>query len=178
MVELFATPMDNILAVKRTRNHMKENVLDVLTYMFESYFEEVDAVFNRETLLEELVEVGFEHSEVEKAFNWLADLPTSHEDLELTSPNGHAIRIYCPWESKKLDLNCQGYLLELEQMGILTPAIRELVIDRVMALETDEISIDQLRWVCLIVLYNLSGSELPYNWLEDVIMDLSSSHIH
>ena len=38
---------------------MKENVLDVLTYMFESYFEEADAMFNREALLEELVEVGF-----------------------------------------------------------------------------------------------------------------------
>ena len=47
MVELFVTHMDNILAVKRTRNHMKENVLDVLTYIFESYIEEVDEVFNR-----------------------------------------------------------------------------------------------------------------------------------
>ena len=63
-------------------------------------------------------------------------------------------------------------------MGILTAASRELVIDRVMALEADEINIEQLRWVCLIVLYNLSGTDVPYNWLEDVIMDLSSSHIH
>ena len=63
-------------------------------------------------------------------------------------------------------------------MGILTPASRELIIDRVMALEADEISIEQLRWVCLIVLYNLSGSDIPYSWLEDIVMDLSSSHIH
>ena len=79
---------------------------------------------------------------------------------------------------KKLDTVCQGYLMELEQMQILTAASRELVIDRVLALETDEISIDQLKWVCLIVLNNLSGSDIPYHWLEDVIMDLSSSQIH
>ena len=157
---------------------MKENVLDVLTYMFESYFEEADAMFNREALLEELVEVGFSHSDVEKAFNWLADLPTSNDDMHLTSPQHEATRVYNSMENKKLDLECQGYLLELEQMGILTPSSRELVIDRVMALEADEINIEQLRWVCLIVLYNLSGTDVPYNWLEDVIMDLSSSHIH
>ena len=157
---------------------MKENVLDVLTYMFESYFEETDAMFNRDMLVEELIEVGFEHSEVEKAFNWLADLPTSHEDLSLISPKQTTTRIYSPVEAKKLDSNCQGYLLELEQMQILTPASRELVIDRLMALEADEITIDQLRWVCLIVLNNLSGSDLPYHWLEDIIMDLSSSQIH
>ncbi len=158
---------------------MKENVLDVLTYMFESYFyEEADSMFNRETLLEELVEVGFDHQDVEKAFNWLADLPSSHEDLQLTSPEQCSIRIYDPWETKKLDLHCRGYLTDLEQMGILTPASRELIIDRVMALEADEISNEQLRWVCLIVLYNLSGSDIPYSWLEDIVMDLSSSHIH
>lgn len=157
---------------------MKENVLDVLTYMFESYFEEADAMFNREALLEELVEVGFDHGDVEKAFNWLADLPTSSEDIQLSSPEHTSMRFYNSWEIKKLDLECQGYLLSLEQMGILTAASRELIIDRVMALETDEINIEQLRWVCLIVLFNLSGTDVPYNWLEDVIMDLSSSHIH
>mgnify|MGYP001825527357 CR=1 FL=1 len=157
---------------------MKENVLDVLTYMFESYFEETDAMFNREALLEELVEVGFDHGDVEKAFNWLAELPTSNEDIQLSSPGHASIRFFSPWEIKKLDMECQGYLLNLEQMGVLTAASRELIIDRVMALETDEISIEQLRWVCLIVLYNLSGTDTPYNWLEDVIMDLSSSHIH
>ncbi len=157
---------------------MKENVLDVLTYMFESYFEEADAMFNREALLEELVEVGFDHGDVEKAFNWLAELPTSSDDIQLSSPEQTSMRFYNPWEVKKLDLECQGYLLSLEQMGILNAASRELVIDRVMALETDEINIEQLRWVCLIVLYNLSGTNVPYNWLEDVIMDLSSSHIN
>ena len=158
---------------------MKENVLDVLTYMFESYFyEEADNMFNRETLLEELVEVGFDHKDVEKAFNWLADLPSSHEDLKLTSPELGSTRIFDSSESKKLDLHCRGYLAELEQMGILTPAIRELIIDRIMALETDEIGIEQLRWVCLIVLYNLSDSDIPYSWLEDIVMDLPSSHIH
>lgn len=157
---------------------MKENVLDVLTYMFESYFEEADAMFNREALLEELVEVGFDHGDVEKAFNWLADLPTSSEDIQLKTPTQRSVRQYNALEIKKLDPECQGYLMSLEQMGVLSAASRELVIDRVMALDTDEINIDQLRWVCLIVLYNLSGTDVPYHWLEDIIMDLSSSHIH
>ena len=158
---------------------MKENVLDVLTYMFESYFyDEIDTLFNRESMSEELVEVGFDHHDVKHAFDWLADLPSSHEDLALTSPTHQTTRIFDASEHEKLDSECRGYLLKLEQMGIFTPASRELVIDRVMALEADEITIEQLRWVSLIVLYNLANSDIPYSWLEDIVMDLSSSHIH
>ena len=158
---------------------MKENVLDVLTYMFESYFyDEIDTLFNRESMLEELVEVGFDHHDVEHAFDWLADLPSSHEDLALTSPTHKTIRIFDVGETAKLDSECRGYLFKLEQMGILTEASRELVIDRVMALEANEITMEQLRWVSLIVLYNLANSYIPYSWLEDIVMDLSSSHIH
>ena len=158
---------------------MKENVLDVLTYMFESYFyDEIDTLFNRESMLEELVEVGFDHHDVEHAFDWLADLPSSHEDLALTSLTHKTIRIFDVGETAKLDSECRGYLFKLEQMGILTAASRELVIDRVMALEANEITMEQLRWVSLIVLYNLANSDIPYSWLEDIVMDLSSSHIH
>ena len=158
---------------------MKENVLDVLTYMFESYFyEESENQLNREDLQAELVEIGFDHGEVEKAFDWLADLPTSDEEIDLTAPNMSSARVFSPLELKKLDQHCRGYLLDLEQIGIVTPASRELILDRVMALDADEISIDQLRWICLIVLYNLAGNDTSYSWLEDVVMDLSSNLYH
>lgn len=158
---------------------MKENVLDVLTYMFESHlYDDNDANINRESLQAELIEIGFDHSEVEKAFDWLAELPSSSDELAIASPAGKSTRIYNSVELKKLDEHCRGYLLDLEQIGVLSPASRELVIDRVIALETDEISIEQLRWVCLIVLYNLSESELSYTWLEDMVMELNSTQLH
>jgi Smg protein len=158
---------------------MKENVLDVLTYMFESHlYDEVDAHINRESLQAELVEIGFDHSEVEKAFDWLAALPSSHEELSIVSPQAGTTRIFNPMELKKLDEHCRGYLIDLEQMGVLNPISRELVIDRVIALETDEINIEQLRWICLIVLYNLSESDLSYSWLEDMVMEFNSTQVH
>jgi Smg protein len=158
---------------------MKENVLDVLTYMFESHlYDDNDANINRESLQAELVEIGFDHTEVEKAFDWLADLPSSSDEITIAAPNTRSTRIFNTAELKKLDEHCRGYLLDLEQIGVLNPASRELVIDRVIALETDEISIEQLRWVCLIVLYNLSESELSYTWLEDMVMELNSTQLH
>ena len=48
---------------------------------------------------------------------------------------------------------------------------RELVIDRVMALEDEEIDLDQLKWVVLMVLFNQPGRESAYAWMEDLVID-------
>jgi Smg protein len=42
----------------------------------------------------------------------------------------------------------------LENVRILSSTQRELVIDRLMALEADEIDIEQVKWVVLMVLFS------------------------
>src|SRR3546814_17140820 len=54
----------------------------------------------------------------------------------------------------------------LEQHGILDPAQRELVLDRAMALDQDELDLDDLKWVVLMVLFTQPGSEAAYAWME------------
>ena len=49
----------------------------------------------------------FDHGDVEKAFNWLADLPTSNDDLQLSSPGSESTRVYNPWEQNQLQLILQ-----------------------------------------------------------------------
>ena len=43
---------------------------------------------------------------------------------------------------------------------------RELVLDRAMALDQDELDLDDLKWVVLMVLFNQPGSEAAYAWME------------
>lgn len=45
------------------------------------------------------------------------------------------------------------------------------MIDRVMALETDEIDLRQLKWIILMVLFNQPGQEDACAWLEDLVFD-------
>ena len=71
----------------------------------------------------------------------------------------------------------QLLLLQLEQRGVLDPYTRELVIDRVMALDADEIDLEQLRWIILMVLFNQPGQEHAYNALEDVVFGERQEHL-
>lgn len=159
---------------------MKENVFDVLMYLFEHYMDgELDLKPDQESLKMELMEVGFRHGEISKAFNWLEGLSLLRENtLKNALTSNYSIRIFTAQEKRKLDMNCRGFLLYLEQVGILDAATRELAIDRVMALESDEIDLDQLKWVILMVLFNQPGQEAAYAWMEDLVFDEVASNIH
>ncbi|MDD3517377.1 MAG: DUF494 domain-containing protein [Chromatiales bacterium] len=154
---------------------MKENVLDVLIYLFENYIDEDTEIEPDRALLQDrLIEAGFPGIEIEKAFDWLENLA----NLEAPIHGGHALRVYTARESEKLNAGCQGFLLFLEQNGVLDPATREMVIDRVMALEADEINLDQLKWVVLMVLFNQPGQEAACTWIEDMVLDAAPTHLH
>jgi Smg protein len=158
---------------------MKENVLDVLMYLFENYMdEEVDFEPDQETLKAELLEAGFPRTEVNKAFEWLETLAERRQSPEPHGQAERAIRVFTRQEADKLDLECRGFLMFLEQSGILTTASRELAIDRVMALETEEIDLEQLKWVILMVLFNQPGQEAAYAWMEDLVFDQMGGAVH
>jgi Smg protein len=48
---------------------------------------------------------------------------------------------------------------------------REIVIERIMALEEDDIDLEQVKWVVLMVLFNMPGQEGPYAWMEDYMFE-------
>ncbi len=159
---------------------MKENVFDVLIYLFENYYmdDEQDPGPDRESLQLELNEAGFPQQEVNQAFDWLEGLATLNPLTLSAAQTGQAIRVYAGPELDRLDTECRGFLLFLEQMGILTATSRELVIDRIMALGTEDIDLDQLKWVALMVLFNQPGEEAAYAWMEDLVLDSMAGSLH
>jgi len=160
---------------------MKENMLDVLLYLFENYMiEGQEFQPDQETLSVELAQAGFGDGEINKAFDWLEDL-SELCDPPASSVHGGAatsIRHFSPEEQLRFDYQAQGLLLKLEQSGILDPATRELVIDRIMALETAEIDAEHLKWVIMMVLCNRPGHEDVVAWAEELIIDGIEQHIH
>ena len=157
---------------------MKENVFDVLMYLFENYYmdEENPVTPDRESVQQELHNAGFPAPEIEQAFNWLEDLATGTPPPVMQAE--HSLRLFSRQETERLDTECQGLLLFLEQMGVLNPISRERVIDRAMALENDDFDIDQLKWVVLMVLFNQPGEEAAYTWLEDMVFENMTNGLH
>jgi Smg protein len=159
---------------------MKEGVLDILIYLFENYFDtETDDGFepDRETLKQELEHAGFPTSEVERALCWLEEL-AADPSRQHPSPTTRAIRVFAALEQARLDTDCRGYLVHLEQVGILSPTQRELVIDRLMALDGDEIDIEKLKWVVLMVLFSQPGQETAFSRMEDLVFEDRSGALH
>lgn len=185
---------------------MKENVLDVLMYLFENYMyesqgesqgESQDPVQRRtsqdpavgnpnsnspadqDVLASELAEAGFARGEISKAFSWLEGLAATQAHGTGLISRGHGgIRHYNDAEQKKLDAQCRGFLHYMESAGALDVVSRELVMDRVMALDVDEISLEHLRWVTWMVLYHRSGRECVSAVYEDLIFEEHKEQLH
>ncbi|CAA9334150.1 MAG: Protein of unknown function Smg [uncultured Lysobacter sp.] len=162
---------------------MKESILDVLLYLFEHYFIE-DAALSRDrealnssVLFKELGRAGFSPAEINKAFDWLDALAEQRPCAPLPRAD-RPVRIFHGPELDKLDVACRGFLLFLEHNGVLDPDQRELVLDRAMALDQDELDLDDLKWVVLMVLFNQPGSEAAYAWMETQVYEDDPELVH
>ena len=107
---------------------MKENVLDVLMYLFETFSEsaEDEPEPDRNELKMELERAGFRDREIDRALDWLDGLNAAEIPHEDNQDSSGALRIYDPFEQVRLNARARGYLLYLEQAGILSPDQREL----------------------------------------------------
>jgi len=159
---------------------MKENVLDVLVYLFENYLDaEGQSTPDQDTVREDLEELGFPGHDIDKALRWLEELATyQHGQEEPQVQAAHSLRHYTVQETRRIDSDSQGFLLYLEQNGILDNISRELVIERTMALESDDISPEQIKWVVLLVLFNQPGQEAAFAWMHDLVYDIPSGLLH
>ena len=161
---------------------MTGSVLDILIYVFDRYMlDEAPEVPEREDLARDLACVGFAHENVERALDWLADLACVRERALLDpaiGKSGRAVRIFSEAELTRLSTECRGFLLTLERLGVLQPLQREIVIDRMIALDADELDTEQLKWVVLMVLSSQPGQEIAVERFGGLITDARFSAPH
>jgi len=139
---------------------MKEGVIDVLMYIFSSYADQDENLpEDRDGIDADLRAAGFDSLEIDKAFDWLDGLAAGEDDTG-SDQSDNSTRVLAPEESARLSYSAQGFLLFLEQSGVLTPRLREMVINRVMALDSDsEVDLEELKWVVMMVLFNSSDEQ-------------------
>lgn len=157
-------------------------MFDILMYLFENYIHsEAEVMVDHDVLTDELTRAGFHQDEIYKALTWLEKL-AALQDTEtypyLTRVGSQSIRIYTDEENQVLDVECRGFLMFLEQVNLLDFTTREMVIDRVMEIDTKFFSIDDLKWVVLMVLFNVPGKESAYSQMEDLIFDEQEGPLH
>ena len=161
---------------------MKQNVVDVLMYLFENIITDENFIFpENEHMFDSLEDMGFPPHEILLAFDWLEDLAEIHADQQLATnytlpANSQAIRIFSQLEKILLNSDCLSFLMQLEQNKIISALSREVILDRVIALDV-ELELEQLKWIIMIVLYSQPGEESAYNWIENLVFDYDISYM-
>ena len=127
---------------------------DVLVYVFE-HCRQADVSQNSELVAKKLSAAGFEESDISEALHWLAGvLRNRHRGVAELPDSRSAFRAYAVKEMAKLGADARGYLMTLERSGVLTPLMRELVIERALAASGDMISLEQIKLIVLMVMWN------------------------
>lgn len=152
---------------------MEANVLDVLLFVFENYLDSEQPVeVQRQDLVVELTEIGFPEDEVGKALDWLDDLVQDDAPAQqLSFPALNSMRVFAEAEIKRIDTEARGFLIYLENIGVINSLQRERVLDRAMALDLDVIDADQLKWVTMMVLANGEDDQEAFAWMEEFMTD-------
>ena len=157
---------------------MKESVLDILIHLFENFLEAEDEPEpSRDALKQELEHAGYPEREVERALEWLEGL-ADDQSRSVGEPAVRSVRVFSGHETSRFDTPVRGYLLHLENIGILTASQREVVIDRLLALDADDIEIEQVKWVVLMVLFSQPGQEQAYERMEDLVFEERRDAMH
>ena len=150
---------------------MKTEVFDILMYLFETYLDDDQSeIPSADNIRNELSRIGFDDSNVDKSFKWLDDLSTLKEyDFTIEQIDNNSFRTFSAIESSTFDQQAQAVLIELVNLNILTPTQREIIIDKALALDIAPINQEQMKWVVLMVLFNMPDSAGSFTWIQDLL---------
>jgi Smg protein len=155
-------------------------MFDVVMFLIENYMDNgVTPISDKESVTAELERVGFHKMEIDRALDWLDGLERMQRTAE-SGPGltGYAFRHYLPYEEEQLGFEGIGFLAYLEQLGILDIMMREVVIDRLMVLDKQEVDISRIQWVALVALYNQPHKKTALALLQDLILSDAFSQLH
>jgi Smg protein len=137
-------------------------MFDILVYLFENYVH-ADACPEPAQLARKLTAAGFEEDEIAEALEWLSGLrQLSDGERPAHFARAGSLRIYGEDEQVRLGVECRGFLLFLENAGILDSECREMIVERALALGETEIELENLKVIVLMVLWQ---QDRPINGL-------------
>lgn len=153
-------------------------MFEVLVFVYENYWRG-DACPELEQLGRKLSAHGFEAEEIREALQWLDGLTLATQGIQLTRQAGDdstatvaprsngtaalpqsadAMRVYATAEQDHLGAECLGFISFLETAKVLSPSLREIVVERAMAAPGDPVALDALKIIVLMVHWS-SGIE-------------------
>jgi Smg protein len=133
-------------------------MFEVLVFVYENYWRG-DSCPDLPQLERKLNAHGFEPEEIQQALNWLDGLNFAAEETAVLDdaapaalqPGADSLRVYSTREQAHLGAECLGFISFLESAGVLPAAMREIVVDRAMAVPHGPVCLEDLKIIVLMV---------------------------
>ncbi len=156
-------------------------MFDILAYLVERYYD-FGTYPDQDTLSQQLIAAGFDTQDVNQALRWLSGLEATTFANRVSTGERRiqgdaSLRQYAPAEQSKIDADSRGFLQFLESAGVLNGIQREIIVDRVMALDEVEVGLDELKLVVLLVLWK-QGHALDALLLDELLVDRRAATHH
>ncbi|MCA3237368.1 MAG: DUF494 family protein [Curvibacter sp.] len=164
-------------------------MFEVLVYVYENYWRG-DACPELPQLERKLSAIGFGAEEIRDALTWLDGLNLAAQStLWLDSPAqeprdlppnfeaSDSLRIYSVAEQNHLGAQCLGFITFLESAGVLPPPLREVIVDRAMAVPGEPMALDDLKIIILMVYWSF-GEEPDALILDELCEDSEERLAH
>lgn len=160
---------------RQTLGYHPLTMFDVLVYLYETYWRP-DACPDNVQLARKLTAVGFENDEIQEALSWLDGLAVAGESYQ-GEQSADAMRVYSPAEIEHLGEASVGFVSFLESAGVLPGPMREMVIDRAMAIPGAPMDLEDLKIIVLMVFWSL-GEEPDALILDELFVAPEDRLIH
>jgi Smg protein len=151
-------------------------MFDILMFLFESYFH-AGRYPNSDKLSRKLSAAGFEDEDIHLALTWLSGLEQLNKANYPSTINSSNGRFYADLEIKRISFEVRSFLTFWEQNKIITPVEREMILDRAVALNRENLPLDKIKLIVLIVLWN-QRQDLDPLIVEDLLTPADSSRLH
>jgi Smg protein len=150
-------------------------MFDVLVYLYETYWRP-DACPDHAQLTRKLSAAGFERDEIQEALSWLDGLAGAAQSAS-AQQSALGVRVYTASEQERLGDDSISFISFLESAGVLPPPMREMVVDRAMAVGANPIDLDDLKVIVLMVFWSL-GEEPDALILDELFVAPEERVVH
>lgn len=151
-------------------------MFDILIYLFESYFD-AESYPEADKLSRKLFAAGFEEEEISDALTWLSALQQQTSDHYPDTLQHAGIRHFSGLEQQRISNEARQFLLFAEQQHMISAVEREMILDRAIVLQQENLGLDKLKLIMLMVLWNRHKDIDPL-LIEELLSPLHSTQLH
>jgi Smg protein len=151
-------------------------MFDILMFLFESYFD-AGSYPDSDKLSIKLSAAGFDDGDIHQALVWLSGLkqlsPSDYPEVI----NNSNLRCFADLELRRISTEGLQFISFWEHSKMITPIEREMIIDRALAFERDNLPLNDVKLIALMVLWN-QHEDLDPLIVEDLLTPASAGLLH